>query len=386
MFILQPAASFGDLICSELASQGSGQRQWQVMEFAVAWVNLLGAQRIEEAAKYFLTEGCSIRATVGLDFASTSYEGLLTLLNLENHGNMTTNVFYDENTACTFHPKVFLFSNKEEALLLVGSNNMTSAGFDLNVEAAIGLTEPLENETIQDARRALAGWRDEGSETRSRKLTRELLDQLCERGYVRTEQEMSEHRRNEAGARSAQDKPLFGRSSSPASKRGQGARKSPEGTTGATNGTSDEVLLMRVRPRRDGKQIQISLKIHEGHFLSGVRQVISTDGSVRDVGYNMARGKPNTARFEASEMQGMTNPVVRFRWVLVEREKNQSRKALQFEVFDAYKSIEGAEILRRLEEGVGTPPVTNLGSLSREETVLSKPNRDIAQWYRLDLL
>ena len=76
MFITQPESSFGSVICKELASDRPRQLQWQTMEIAVAWVNRLGAETIEESAQNFLAEGGCIRTTVGLDFSSTSYEGL----------------------------------------------------------------------------------------------------------------------------------------------------------------------------------------------------------------------------------------------------------------------------------------------------------------------
>lgn len=133
MFIVQPTSSFGDVIGEELRSEEAGQRQWQTFEFAVAWVNRPGAERIKEPMRAFLAAGGCIRATVGLDFGSTSYEGLGSLLDLEGEGtDITTHVFCDENPACTFHPKVFLFSNAERARLFVGSNNMTGAGLDTN--------------------------------------------------------------------------------------------------------------------------------------------------------------------------------------------------------------------------------------------------------------
>jgi hypothetical protein len=112
--------------------------------------------------------------------------------------------------------------------------------------------------------------------------------------------------------------------------------------------------------------------------------VILTDGSPREIGYNMARGKPNTARFEAPEMQEMATPVARFRWVSVERPGGGVDKVLQCELFDADNSRVGAEIFQKLKDGIASPPVTNLAFLGREETVLSKSDQDHSQWYRLD--
>lgn len=384
MFILQPVSSFGDLICEELISEQADQQQWHTFEFAVAWVNYSGAQRIHKSLQAFLSKGGHVRATVGLDFGSTTYEGLGTLLELERCADIATHVFCDENPACTFHPKVFLFSNAERARLLVGSNNMTGAGLDTNVEVAVGFSDELDHETIRAARQALAAWRDDGNDSRTRRLTRELLEQLRDRRYVLTEEEIRNRRNSEDGSRPSTEEPLFGRSSTRPHRPGRRARGRAADVGRTTGSARGEVLLMRVRPRRNGSQFQISMKVLEASFMNGAEEMVSNDGSQRPIGYNMARGVRNTARFEAPEMLGMQNPVARFQWVGVGRFGGKKKKVLQYEVFDADNDAEGARIFRKLEEGIATSPVTDLGELSQEETVLSTSVRAIAQWYRLD--
>lgn len=385
MFIFQPQYGFGQLICEELLSEQSGHFRWQTVEFAVAWSNYAGVDKIFNSLQQFLSAGGSVRITVGLDFGRTTYEGLGRLLTLEHGADMITHVFFDENPACTFHPKVFLFSNDEEAHLLVGSNNMTGAGLETNVEAALSFSGILGDETIQDARQALAVWRNEGSDTRIRRLTRELLEQLRDRRYVLTEEEIRTRRRSEDELRPATASPLFGRSSSIRPLRPGRRTNGHAAGVGRTTGSAlGDVLLMRVRPRRNGNQVQISMKILEASFMNGVEEVVSVDGTRRRIGYNQARGVRNTARFEAPEMKGMQNPVARFQWVNDGRYGLEPSRVLQYEIFDAENDAEGHTILRKLEEGIATPPLTKLEELSQEETVLSIQNRASAQWYRLD--
>lgn len=384
MFIVQPEYGFGQIICEELLSEQSGRRRWQTVEFAVAWSNNAGVDRIFNSMQKFLSEGGSVRVTAGLDFGRTTYEGLGKLLALEHGADMFTYVFFDENPACTFHPKVFLFSNDEEAHLLVGSNNMTGAGFETNVEAALGVSGTLGDETIQNARQALAVWRDEGSDSRIRRLTRELLEQLRNCRYVLTEEEIRTRRRSEDELRETTASPLFGRSSIRPLRPGRRANRQAEGVGRTTGSALGEVLLMRVRPRRDGNQVQISMKILEASFMNGVEEVVSVDGAVRRIGYNMARGVRNTARFEAPEMRDMQNPVARFQWVNAGRPGREPNRVLQYEIFDAESEVEGRTILNKLEDGIAAHPLTNLEELSQEETVLSIGNRASAQWYRLD--
>ncbi|MEM4988345.1 phospholipase D family protein [Collimonas sp. H4R21] len=384
MFIAQPTHGFGHLICEEMLSEQSGYLRWHTVEFAVAWANYSGMNKVFDSVQKFLSEGGRVRVTVGLDFGSTTYEGLGRLLELEHDADIITHVFFDENPACTFHPKVFLFSNDEEACLLVGSNNMTGAGLKTNIEAALRFSGALRDETISGAHHALAAWRDEGGDSRIRRLTRELREQLRDRRYVLTEEEIRTRRRSEDGLRAATELPLFGRSSIRPLRPGHRTNGHAEGVGRTTGSGLGEVLLMRVRPRRDGKQVQISMRVLAASFMNGVEEVVSVDGTMQEIGFNMTSGVRNTARFEAPEMRDMQNPVARFQWVNARRPEREPTRVLQYEIFDAENDDEGLTILRKLEEGIATPPLTKLEELSHEETVLSKSKRAIAQWYRLD--
>nr|WP_290701146.1 phospholipase D family protein [Halomonas sp. UBA3074] len=346
----------------------------------MAWVNQPGAKRILESAKNFLAEGGCIRATVGLDFSSTSYEGLRSLLNLEGEGSdIKTHVFFDENRACTFHPKVFLFKNHALARLFVGSNNMTGAGMNTNIEVALGFTGGVDDETIEAIQETLEGWRDESSDSRARRLTSEFLEELHCRGYVRTEEELKNSREYEAGSTLSEREPLFGKSKTGSNKQvSRGGSQALDGGRTTTSG-STEVLLMRVRPRRDGKQFQISMRVYQGSFMNNADEVVSAvNHAPREVGYSKRNGRQNTARFEAPELQEAANPVARFQWV------GTPNSVLQYEIFDADDNGEGAKIYRKLMQGISTPPVTRLERLSTETTVLSKSDKEKAQWYRMD--
>lgn len=375
MLIVQPKYNFGKIICKELISRSSGLRRWASFELAVAWLNRSGARKIHGSMEDFLVKGGRIRATIGLDFGSTTYEALSTLLDLEESGtNITTHVFHDENPACTFHPKVFLFSNEELARLYVGSNNLTGAGLDTNLEASLHFAGTVSDSTIREAKLILTTWRDSKSDSRTRRLTRALLEQLCERGYVLTESKLRSRRRSEEQSRASKGSPLFGRTRT-------GTRKGVvEPPLGAQVG---DALLMRVRPRRDGSQLQISMLLHAS-FMQGTAMVIAPDGSSKQIGYNSANGVKNTARFEAPEMMAMGNPVARFWWTLAGTSGPKTNKALHYEIFDASSDPEGVRILQKLESGIPTPVTTDLKRLSNLETVLSKTDKAVAQWYRLD--
>lgn len=383
MLIVQPKHNFGDLLSKELLPPGNKRSQWNTFEFAVAWLNYAGARKLTEPMRGFLAGGGRISATVGLDFGSTTYEALSILLDLAEGGScITTSVFFDENSACTFHPKIFLFSNAEQSSLFVGSNNMTGAGLGTNLEAALKFSGPVTDATILETRKTLSEWHNEKLDTRIRLLNRKFLEQLRECGYVPTEEDLRSRRAAEVKLRSSKGAPLFGRSTTtPNGKHIKVVEKID--LHRAKSSTLGDALLMRVRPRRNGKQLQISMLLHAS-FMRGTEVVVAENGTRKDVGYNIAKGVRNTARFEAPEMSGMKNPVARFWWEYPKGSKDLASQVLRYQIFDADDDPEGIDIFQKLEAGIQASASTNLEKLSHTETVISKPNRDIAQWYRLD--
>ncbi|MBB5202837.1 HKD family nuclease [Inhella inkyongensis] len=383
MFVAQPSQNFGNLVSRELISRSAGQLKWNYFQFAVAWLNRAGARKIHESLNEFLAENGRIRATVGLDFGSTTYEGLKLLLDLEDRGvDITTNVFHDENPACTFHPKIFLFENDVDAHLFVGSNNMTGAGLETNIEAALGFCAKKADKTITEARLALEAWRDDSTESRTRRLDQVLLEQLRDRGYVLTEAELRARRQTDAKSKSAKGAPLFGRSKLRTRVGGLGTPGAGAGSKQTAIVAIGDILLARIRPRRDRRQIQISMLLHSS-FMKSTDEVIAPDGSRKAIGYNYTNGVKNTARFEAPEMITMKNPVARFWWAKKDSSGNNVKKALHYQIYDADSDPTGKAIYKELESGIGKSAITNLKKLGKAETVLSKSDKTIAQWYRI---
>ena len=158
---------------------------------------------------------------------------------------------------------------------------------------------------------------------------------------------------------------------------------------------------MRVRPRRSeklsdgtriGTQLQISMEVYKSPFMHRTKAVVSAaGGSLKPLKYDFRKDKKtgkrvrNLVRFEAPEMKGMTNPVARFQWLNAGDSRSEEGKVLQYEIFDAASSEEGAKIFRKLQEGIASRPANiRTKQPSREETVLSTSDQASAQWYRLD--
>src|SRR5437016_1423313 len=116
MFYSQPLAHrFGNAFNDELESG-----RWTESDIAVAWVRRSGTKHLESSFRRFLVAGGIARLTVGIDIENTSEEGLSDLLAWESHGTIETSIHHNE-TDVTFHPKVYLLKNANEARLIVGS-------------------------------------------------------------------------------------------------------------------------------------------------------------------------------------------------------------------------------------------------------------------------
>jgi HKD family nuclease len=176
MFHNQPLVHrFGKALTDDLVSE-----EWGRAEFAVAWVRRSGTQHLAAPFRAFLKSGGTMQITVGVDIENTSHEGLKDLLALEYDGSIETFIHHNE-AEVTFHPKVYLLRNEENARLIVGSNNLTGAGLFLNTEAGLQIDAPLSDPVITAARTALAAWRDPSG--LARRLDETLLGDLLALGY-----------------------------------------------------------------------------------------------------------------------------------------------------------------------------------------------------------
>ncbi len=332
------AHRFGSALIEALESG-----DWTSFTAAVAWVRRSGTRHLLPSFRKFLEGGAIARLTVGVDIENSSREGLEDLLSLGEVGDCKTLVFHNESPTVTFHPKVYLFSNARRARLIVGSNNRTEAGSFTNTEVALQIDAKLRDQVIVDAMMALNSWSDT-SEALVRELSVELMMNLIDGGYIVSEAALRARRRESSATRlRAPRSPLFGSRtvSAPlarvagivagpagaAASRGAAGRRVASGTPSVpaidllrvrghphplriTN-----VLLMRVRAARGGKQIQIPVQLKDSSFLNTVTSLVSArDGAHRPISatYPERGGKgPNTYKVEMPELVDMAEPVVR---------------------------------------------------------------------------
>lgn len=219
--ILQPWSerTLGDLLQSVLKGEiGSFER----FEAAVAFVKRSGVQHVANSVREFIGRGGSIRIVVGIDQHGTSVEGLSDLLEAAgDHGEIW--ICHDSDLYITFHPKLYLFKGTTEALLIVGSGNLTEGGLYSNDEASVvcslDLHVPHDFGVLQQVEAAFDQWCNPQYGT-ARILDNQFLRALIENQDVRseaqtsTEGDISDRTESEAGIldseRSLRRDSLFG--------------------------------------------------------------------------------------------------------------------------------------------------------------------------------
>jgi HKD family nuclease len=360
MFYSQPLSRrFGtDLIA--LLSSG----EWTHVDMAVAWVRESGLRHIQHALTSFIKNKGVLRVVVGIDLDNTSKEGLAALLALEPFGAVSTFVNHNESGS-VFHPKLYLFRNAAASKLIVGSNNITEAGFYRNTEAGLEVNGKAGDQLVMDTIAAVDNWCDTTSGL-ARRLDPNLLLQLETSGYISTETMLrAAASQRRAAARKSGTPNLFGSvpyaapvvlgASPTVSKTAAASSKKPSGRKSAQQTplqpTTGGVLIMRIRTAR-GTQTQMPKDVIASTFFNGVTTVRSVhDGKARDVHEAKAGGKRNTLKLEIPETKKMTDPMVRF-------EKLPS--GIHYHVWDK-SSSQGKAIWSSLQAGrTSNPPSTFL--------------------------
>ena len=181
--IIQPITDLrlGDVIIEHLTNG-----EFKRFQAAIAFVKHSGVKHLSRALQNFVANGGKVRIVAGLDHHGTSYEGLLDLLNVVGEAIWVYHADEGASRYYTFHPKIYLFESESEALLLVGSGNLTEGGLYTNDEAIVSLTLSQEDTTLQVVKNAFEEWCDTTSDI-SKQLTQTVLDELLEADYVRKE-------------------------------------------------------------------------------------------------------------------------------------------------------------------------------------------------------
>lgn len=323
--------------------------EWKRIEIAVAWVRKSGTRHIKPCLARFLAAGGVAKFTIGIDIENTSKEGLEDLLELQDIGDCELYVYHNEANT-TFHPKVYLLQNEIRTRLIVGSNNITEAGFYVNTEAGLQIETASNDPLVIEVKEILASWRDISSGFVKR-LDRTLLMDLVSLGYIMSETTLRGRRRKSVAEskskRSHTRQPLF-----------QSLNITvppPLSPLITQEQIAETVLLMRVRRASETTrrtQVQIPIRVIRTKFFEGITEIISAhDGRSHAIITASARGVINTMKVELSEIDTMPDPVVRL---------ERTPATIIYQTFDA-NSVLGRPIMDALRKGLEfNPPVTFL--------------------------
>lgn len=148
---------------------------------AVAYSRNSGISRIYNELSDFANNGGKTSVIAGIDQSNTSYQALV---NLKTFAHENLFIHHDKNFDITFHPKVYLFGNREIEKVIVGSSNFTAGGFFLNYEANIGVTLDS-SKNSKDFQKQLSNyWDNLLKDENTKKCELTLLGRLLESGFV----------------------------------------------------------------------------------------------------------------------------------------------------------------------------------------------------------
>lgn len=104
---------------------------------AVAFLKNSGVKLFEKHIIEHIEKGKELTIVCGLDFFQTDPNALKYLNNLTKSHNNLKLLIQEHSENKTFHPKMYVFFNKDKVSLIVGSANFTNGGFTSNFEISL---------------------------------------------------------------------------------------------------------------------------------------------------------------------------------------------------------------------------------------------------------
>lgn len=365
------------------------------------------ARILQDLAK----RGCPVHIVLGSNSGSLVAADAQRVLRVVSGSNATLTIVAFSNAE--FHPKTAYVTREDDSVAAtVGSSNLTGRGLGQNVEAGVVFDSRTgdSEELFSRIKGSIDNWREIAQTVEGNIAGKAVfsitcdddLRMLADHGIINVRKPETAPTPNSQGTtngvgslkrrRRIWHSPRQGWSPEipnliplPSSEENeqQGSADQTDSSTDVHENAED-VLLMRIRPRRNGKQVQMSLPIHKEQFMDRAETIVDSGGRERRIAPNSSTrsgGNDNTLRFEAPELAGMQRPVALFRWVSFE----DSDRILQCEIFDAEDSEEGKDIWNSLLQGITRPPVLarHITQLSHNQTVLSVSDQNTSQWYQL---
>jgi HKD family nuclease len=158
--------------------------------FAVAYMRLSGLDRLGAAIDTLINRGGTVSDAIGVDNGVTSEEALRSLRQVS-----TDSTVFHSISGFIFHPKLYIASGPNRAVVVVGSPNLTRDGLYRNVEIATAIHLDLRSMTdLQSYKQYDAVMAEllDTSHPNVQPLTDVLINILVSAGKVKTEAQSPE--------------------------------------------------------------------------------------------------------------------------------------------------------------------------------------------------
>ena len=110
-----------------------------------AFASYGGVTALTDFVKEGKANGMNIKVVLGVDQKATSKEALEEVLTWEVDARI-----YHTSSNNIFHPKVYLFENRDIFTLIVGSNNLTVPGLVQNIECSLLIKDTIDPSSVHD--------------------------------------------------------------------------------------------------------------------------------------------------------------------------------------------------------------------------------------------
>ena len=174
--LLTNEGSIGKEISSSLHSG-----KYSDFKIAVAYAKNSGISRIYNDLSNFANNGGKTSVVVGIDQNNTSYQALI---NLRTFTQDELFIHHDKNFDITFHPKMYLFGNKDIEKVIIGSSNLTGGGLYLNYEANVGIILSTSSKARKFRKQVCDYWESLLRDENTKKCDISLLNKLFEYGSL----------------------------------------------------------------------------------------------------------------------------------------------------------------------------------------------------------
>jgi len=152
----------------------------------VAFASYGGVSALTKYIEEGKTKGMKIKVILGVDQKATSKEALEEVLTWGVDAQI-----YHTDSNNIFHPKVYLFENRDIFTLIVGSNNLTVPGLVQNIECSLLIKDTIDPTSVHnDFYRYWKGLLD-GTETHLYPITQKLIDDLFNDKVITSEEQRS---------------------------------------------------------------------------------------------------------------------------------------------------------------------------------------------------